>query len=61
MFEAYQKSNLKDKKAFDKSTVLREEGDNAFRKCFSTAAPKEPAFAAVVKQAQSLYERFPVR
>jgi hypothetical protein len=61
LYAAYQKSNLKDQTAFDKATAMREGGDAAFRHCFSEQAPKEPAFAAIVKQAQSLYDRFPVR
>lgn len=45
-----------DKKAYDKLGNLREQGDQAFRRCFKERAPQQPAFAEATRQAQALLE-----
>jgi hypothetical protein len=43
-----------DQKAYDKLGNLREQGEDAFRRCFIQRAPQQPSFAAATKQAQGL-------
>jgi hypothetical protein len=43
-----------DKKAYDKLPNLRQQGEDAFKRCFSERAPREPSFAEATKQAQAL-------
>ncbi|WP_136626494.1 hypothetical protein [Bradyrhizobium macuxiense] len=45
-----------DKKAYDKLGNLREQGEAAFRRCFTERAPQQPAFAEATRQAQALLE-----
>ncbi|MGY4420697.1 hypothetical protein ACVWY2_003146 [Bradyrhizobium sp. JR6.1] len=45
-----------DKKAYDKLGDLRQQGDDAFKRCFVQHAPEQPAFAEATKQAQALLE-----
>ncbi len=45
------------KAAYDKLGDLRQQGDDAFKRCFVQQAPQQPAFAAATKQAQALLER----
>ncbi|WP_407169316.1 hypothetical protein [Bradyrhizobium sp. ORS 111] len=45
-----------DKKTYDKLGKLREQGDEAFRHCFTERAPQQPAFAEATRQAQVLLE-----
>jgi len=45
-----------DKKAYDRLGNLRQQGEDAFKRCFSARAPKQPAFATAIKQAQALLE-----
>jgi hypothetical protein len=56
-YETYQKSDPKDEKLFEEQTRLLQEGDDAFRRCFSDRAAREPFFAALVKQAQELVDK----
>jgi hypothetical protein len=43
-----------DKKAYDKLGELREQGEDAFKRCFTERAPQQPSFAKATKQAQAL-------
>jgi hypothetical protein len=54
---AYQASNPKDEKLFERSSKLQEEGSKAFRRCFAERANGEAFFAEVTKQAQALVDR----
>ncbi|WGS18898.1 hypothetical protein [Bradyrhizobium sp. ISRA463] len=45
-----------DKKAYDKLGNLRQQGDEAFKRCFTERAPQQPAFAEATRQAQVLLE-----
>jgi hypothetical protein len=47
-------SNRIDKKAYDKLGDLRQQGEDAYKKCFTQRAPQQPAFAEATKQAQAL-------
>jgi hypothetical protein len=42
------------KKAYDKLPDYRQQGEDAYKKCFAERAPREPAFAEATKQAQAL-------
>ncbi|WP_166305417.1 hypothetical protein V5279_31720 [Bradyrhizobium sp. 26S5] len=44
------------KKAYDKLGDLRQQGDDAFKRCFVQHAPEQPAFAEATKQAQALLQ-----
>jgi hypothetical protein len=41
-------------KAYDKLGNLRQQGEDAFRRCFTRRAPQQPSFAAATRQAQAL-------
>jgi hypothetical protein len=43
-----------DKKAYDRLGNLRQQGEDAFRRCFTRRAPRQPSFAQAVRQAQAL-------
>jgi hypothetical protein len=45
-----------DKKAYDRLDNLRDQGESAFKRCFTARAAGEGAFAAAVKQAQALLQ-----
>ena len=55
-YDAFREKRI-DKKAFDKLGNLRQQGEDAFKRCFTARAPKEPAFAAATKQAQALLDK----
>jgi hypothetical protein len=40
--------------AYDKLGNLRQQGEDAFRRCFTRRAPQQPSFAAATRQAQAL-------
>lgn len=42
------------KKAYEALGDLRQKADDAYRRCFSENAPKQPSFAAAIKQAEAL-------
>jgi hypothetical protein len=44
------------RKAYDKLGDLRQQGEDAFKRCFTERAPQQPAFAEATKQAQALLE-----
>jgi hypothetical protein len=44
------------KKAYDRLGNLGQQGESAFSRCFTNNAPKQPAFAEAVKQAQALLQ-----
>jgi hypothetical protein len=44
-------------KAYDRLGNLRDQGEKAFKRCFTERAPTQPAFATATKQAQALLER----
>jgi hypothetical protein len=43
-----------DKKAYDRLGDLRQQGEDAYKRCFTQRAPLEPSFAEATKQAQAL-------
>jgi hypothetical protein len=43
-----------DKKAYDRLGNLRQQGEDAFKRCFTQNAPQQPSFAQATKQAQVL-------
>jgi hypothetical protein len=43
-----------DKKARDKLGDLRQQGEDAYKRCFTERAPQQPSFAQATKQAQAL-------
>jgi hypothetical protein len=43
-----------DKKAYDKLPDFRQQGEDAYKKCFTERAPQEPSFVEATKQAQAL-------
>jgi hypothetical protein len=55
-FDAFREKRI-DKKAYDKLGNLRQQGEDAFKRCFTARAPKEPAFAAATQQAQALLDK----
>jgi hypothetical protein len=42
------------KKAYDRLGSLRQKGEDAYKRCFSEGAPKQPAFAKAIRQAERL-------
>ena len=48
--------NKIDQKAYDKLGNLRQQGEDAFRHCFTQRAPQQPSFAAATRQAQALLD-----
>ncbi|ESW85902.1 hypothetical protein NKJ16_11840 [Mesorhizobium sp. M0179] len=52
--EAYQASDLKDEKAFDSSNAAWDKGDSDYRACMAQRLPTDPAFPALLAQAQAL-------
>ena len=56
--QADEKLRLKkiDKKAYDKLGDFRQQGEDAFKRCFTEQAPKQASFAEATKQAQALLE-----
>jgi hypothetical protein len=56
--QADEKFRLKkiDKKAYDKLGDLRQQGEDAFKRCFTQQAPRQASFAEATKQAQALLE-----
>ena len=44
------------RKEYDKLGDLRQQGDDAFKRCFTERAPQQPAFAEATKQAQALLD-----
>jgi hypothetical protein len=43
-----------DKKTYDKLGDLRQQGEDAYKRCFTQRAPRQPSFAEATKQAQAL-------
>jgi hypothetical protein len=43
-----------DRKAYDRLGNLRQKGEDAFKRCFTERAPKQPAFAEATRQAEKL-------
>lgn len=42
------------RKAYDKLGDIRQQGDDAYKKCFVARAPQQPSFAEATRQAQAL-------
>ena len=42
------------KKAYDKLGDIRQQGENAYKKCFTERAPQQPSFAEATKQAEAM-------
>jgi len=57
----YRDSNLQDEAALARAEQLREEGLSAFHRCYAERAKDQPFFGALVRQAQGLLERLPVK
>jgi hypothetical protein len=47
-------SNRIGKKAYDKLLDFRQQGEDAYKKCFTQRAPQQPSFAEATTQAQAL-------
>ena len=43
-----------DRKAYDKLGDFRQQGEDAYKRCFIQRAPQQPSFAEAIKQAQAL-------
>jgi hypothetical protein len=43
-----------DQKAYDKLGDLRQQGADAYKRCFAQRAPQQPSFAEATKRAQAL-------
>jgi hypothetical protein len=43
-----------DEKAYDRLGDLRQQGDDAYKRCFTQRAPQQPSFAEATRQAQAL-------
>lgn len=52
--ETYQGSDLKDQQAYDSANAAWEKGDGDYRACMAERLPADPAFPALLKQAQEL-------
>ena len=52
--DAYQASDLKDQQAYDAGNAAWEKGDADYRACMGEHLPSEPAFPALLAQAQEL-------
>ncbi len=48
------RSNEIDRKAYDKLGDFRQQGEDAYKRCFIRNAPQQPSFAEATKQAQAL-------
>ena len=55
--DAYRASQLKDKRAFDDSLRYREEGFDAYRRCYEREAKNQKFFTSLKKQAQAIVDR----
>jgi len=51
--EAFRQKQI-DKKAYDRLGDLRQQGEDAFRRCFTQRAPQQPSFAEANRRAQAL-------
>jgi hypothetical protein len=51
--EKFQRKEI-DKRTYDKLDNLRQHGEDAFKRCFTKAAPQQSAFAKATEQAESL-------
>jgi len=56
-YETYRSSGLTDDKAFDDYLRYREEGFEAFHRCFAGESLKRPFFETLTQQAQSIVDR----
>jgi hypothetical protein len=54
--EADEKFRLKtiDKKTYDRLGDLRQQGEDAYKRCFTERAPQQPSFTAATRQAEAL-------
>jgi hypothetical protein len=59
--EAANADGGEDKARLERINTLRDKAEIDFRTCFAAGAPKQAAFADVVKRAQELYARMPTR
>jgi hypothetical protein len=57
----YNASKQTDTRLFAQSTRLEEEGDKAYRLCFASHAPEQPAFAAARRRMQGLVDSLSVK
>lgn len=56
MFEVNEKSEARNEKVGDEMERVREQGDEAMRKCFATRVKSDPAFARIARQAQEIVD-----
>ena len=47
-------SNRIDRKAYDKLGDLRQQGEDAYKRCFTQRAPQQPSFVEATRQAEAL-------
>ena len=51
--EAFRQKQI-DNKAYDRLGDLRQQGEDAYKRCFTQRAPQQPSFAEATRQAQAL-------
>jgi hypothetical protein len=51
--EAFRQKQI-DKKAYDRLGDLRQQGEDAYKRCFTERAPQQPSFVEATRQAQAL-------
>lgn len=56
-FDAYRSSHLQNKKAIEDSLRYRQQGFEAYRRCYDREARNQPFFTPLKKQAQSIVSR----
>jgi hypothetical protein len=52
-YEKFQRKEI-DRKAYDRLDNFRQQGEDAFKRCFTKLAPQQPAFTAATRQAEAL-------
>lgn len=58
IFKKYQDGGSKDEKIFNSYTAMQAKGDSDYRACYAERTPKEAFFPVLVKEAQTLADRF---
>lgn len=56
-YAAYQKSRLRDKAAFDRSTDMEDRANSHYLQCYGQHLPQQPAYAELVREAQALVDK----
>ncbi|WP_445145825.1 hypothetical protein [Dyella sp. Tek66A03] len=56
-YAAYQKSRLRDKAAFDRSTDMEDRANSHYLQCYGQHLPEQPVYAELVREAQALVDK----